>query len=155
MPNNRQTTKLRIRIALILNLLVMALGFIFAFRYLSSPELTVYHLNAMGVSDWAALDSSFKPMLTVFKRVAGIGMSTASIAMGLILLFGFRKGEAWSRWAILIICLVHYLPLVGNQLYLEANTETNSPVFTTLIGVGIALAAFFLSWGMNRPTTDS
>jgi hypothetical protein len=155
MANNGSFIKTRIRIALILNILVMLLGFIFAFRYIISPELTVYHLKAMGVSEWASIDPAFKPMLTVFKRVAGIGMSTASVAMGLILIFGFRKGESWSRWAFLIICLVHYLPLVANQIYLEAKTGTNSPVLTTLIGIVIALTAFFLSRGMNAQELKS
>lgn len=151
MANN--PSSLRINIAFGLNILVMLLGFVFAFRYIMSPELTAYHLNAMGLDDWSSVAPAFKPMLTVFKRVAGIGMSTASVAMGIILFVGFRKREAWSRWAFLIICLVHYLPLLANQFYLETHTNTASPYLITIIAVSIAMIAFFLSWGMGAEKT--
>lgn len=155
MAGNRRKFSPRIKAALALNLLVILLGFIFAFNYIRSPELTAYHLRAMGVVDWASLDPAFRPMLTVFKRVAGIGMSTVSIALTIILLFGFGYKLNWSRWAFLILCFSHYMPLLGNQLYLEANTETASPYLITSIGMLMALAAFFLSRGMAPSEADS
>ena len=148
MKKRIMTTK--IKIAFTLNSIMILAGYTFGFRYLFSPELLQYHLDAMNIATWADVLPAQTYMLLIFMKVAGLGMTTSSVAMSLILFFGFRKNENWSRWAILIICLVHYCPLMINMYHLVANTTSNPPYLVNFIGISLAIIAFFLSSGMKK-----
>ncbi len=138
-------TPILLRVSFILNLLVICMGLIAGLRYIFATQLFQYHLDAMSVSGWSLVDSHHHAMLLTFLRVAGLGMTTASTAMGILLFGPFRRGENWSRWGILGIFLIHFGPLQINMVKLAVNTPASPPYLLNLAAIVLALTAFFLS----------
>ena len=136
---------LSIRVSFFLNTIVVSMGLIAGCRYLFATQLLQYHLDAMSISAWWLVDSDHHAMLLTFLRVAGLGMTTASTAMGILLFGAFRKGENWSRWGILGIFLIHFGPLQINMIKLAVNTPASPPYLLNTAAIVMAVTAFFLS----------
>ncbi|MCP4118480.1 MAG: hypothetical protein GY737_24400 [Desulfobacteraceae bacterium] len=138
-------TSILIRVSFFLNIMVVSMGMIAGCRYLFATQLLKYHLDAMSISAWALVDAGHHAMLLTFLRVAGLGMTTASTAMGILLFGAFRRGENWSRWGILGIFLIHFGPLQINMIGLAANTPASPPYLLNTAAIVMAVTAFFLS----------
>lgn len=141
-----------VKMAFALNMFVMLMGFTAGFRYIFSSQLMQYHLDAMSVSAYSSINPDYHVMFMTFLRVAGLGMTTASTAMGIILFNAFRKGENWSRWGILVIFIVHFGPLQLNMINLALNTPASPPYFLNFVAIILALTAFFLSRNISSET---
>ncbi len=137
-------------IAFYLNGAVLLMGLTFGLRYLFASELMSYHLNAMSLNGWSEVVPNYRIMILTFLKVAGLGMTTASVAMGFILLNGFRRNENWARWALLCISLAHYAPILMNMIYLKVNTPATPPFIATITGLGFSATAFLLSSDMAK-----
>lgn len=143
-------TSISIRISFFLNVIVISMGLTAGCRYLFATQLLQYHLDAMSISAWGLVVPDHHAMLLTFLRVAGLGMTTASTAMGILLFGAFRRGENWSRWGILGIFLIHFGPLQLNMINLAVNTPASPPYLLNTAAIVMALTAFFLSRNLSR-----
>ena len=139
-----------VRIAFYLNVLLIITGFIFGIRYIFSTKLLPYQIAALGITDWANVVPEYKTMLVTFVRVAGLGMTSVSVGLSLILFNGFLKGQNWSRWAFIGLFSAHYLPLMANMAYLKTITSSTPPSIPNIIAIAIAFISFFLSSGLSK-----
>lgn len=136
--------KIRLKLAWIGYLLVAFLYAANGFGYLFAKQIMPYHLAAMGKS-WAHLSAGTQVMTLDFMKSAAAGFLTTSIAMFLLLLIPFRKGELWARWAVFAIALNETLIILFRTLHIMAHTPARPPVIFTvymliLIGVSCILA---------------
>lgn len=115
-------------------------------RYFFSSEIMSYHLAAMGVSSWSELAPNVQVMTLNFVRAAGLGFFTAASSILVLLIFPFRKGEAWARYAIAAITLAFLGVLTGIMLSVRASTPGNPPVFAVVPLIILAVCACILSF---------
>lgn len=154
MAEKHQMTK-QTATAFYLNGLLVLMGITFGFRYLFSSELLGYHLAAMNMGSWTDVAEQYRLMLMVFLRVAGLGMTTSSLCLAIILIFGFRRQENWARWGFLFIFTAHYIPLLINMIYIKLNTPASPPYIVNIFAIIIAVTAFFLSGDMKRTNDEN
>jgi len=149
MKNEKRVMSKRVKTAYYLNILIVLTGFVFGFRYLFSQSLMQYQLQAMGLSSWTEVIPEYRGMLMTFLRVAGLGMTTASTGMAIILFTAYSRCENWSRWGFAGIFSVHYLPLMGNMYHIKATTAANPPFIPNIIAAIIVVVSLILSSGMD------
>src|SRR5258707_5537153 len=101
-------------------LLLVVFLYGFGLRYFFKSELTGYHALALGQSLGAMSPSSQITFLT-FYRVDGAGILSMAVAMTFLLFGPFRRGEAWSRWAMTGTGFCYAtLSLYANLMFTEA-----------------------------------
>lgn len=127
-----------------LNLIVITAGFIFGFRYILSPEPLAYHMEVMNISTLNELQYGLRTMLMIFMKVAGLGMTTCSTALLIILVIIFKNRTMLAKGGFLFVFLVHYIPLNFNMFYLKFVMHANVPLFTGIAAVTAAVASFLL-----------
>jgi hypothetical protein len=71
----------------------------FGIRYFVAGQLMPYHAGALGQPLTAMAPNQQITFLTLYRAV-GTGMLSTAIAFGFLLFIPFRRGEAWSRWAM-------------------------------------------------------
>jgi len=140
----------KVKVAYALNILIIILAFSFGLRYVFASGLLGYQLEALGLAGWTDVIPEYRHMLITFLRVAGIGMSTASVGMSIVLFCAFRKGENWARWGFAGIFFAHFIPLMANMAYLKIMTESNPPYIVNIIAILVVLISFFLSSGLEN-----
>lgn len=140
----------RVKTAYALNIFIIILGFTFGLRYILASGLLGYQLDAMGLASWTEVVPEYRRMLITFLRVAGVGMSTASVGMTVVLFCAFRRGENWSRWGVAGIFFAHYVPLMVNMAYLKTMTAANPPYLPNIIAMVVVVTSFFLSSGLSE-----
>ena len=147
------TMKTRIKMAFA-GYLVVALAFaVLGVWYLLSTQIMPYHLAAMG-SSWENLSPGMQNMSLNFMKSAAAGFLTTSIAMLFLLFIPFRKGEAWSSWALLTISMNEFLIIISRMIDVTINTS-GKPFLTPFIIIGIiAVISFLLSSGMDKKNKE-
>jgi hypothetical protein len=102
-----------------------------------------YHKEALGVG-WSQLEPGVRTLLITLLNGYGSAHFSVGIALGALLLFPLRQGQAWARWAVLAIGL----PVLGATAYLSARlaavTGSNVPwqgaiILLLLLLMGVAL----------------
>ena len=112
--------------------------------YLFSPKIMTYHQRVIGVG-WNDLDPGFQTMILMLLKGTGLGDLVTGIAMGILLLIPFRRGEKWVRWALPLIGLSSLLPTAGGALFLSISTGTWTPWPVLVVANVIIVAGFFFS----------
>lgn len=111
--------------------------------YFTASEVMSYHKEALGVG-WSQLEPGVRTLLLTLLNGYGSAHFAVGIALGALLLFPLRRGQAWARWAVLAIGL----PVLGATAYLSARlaavTGSNVPwqgaiILLLLLLVGVAL----------------
>ena len=141
----------KIKIAFVCYSLAILSGVIIGLVYLLSPEIMPYHQRAIGVA-WKDLEPRLQLVLLTLLKGTGLGTLMTSLALGVLLIIPFRRGEKWSRWAIFVLGLGMLLPgfYFALKLYLITGVLTPWPIILLL--VGLILAGFFLSGEIGRAT---
>jgi hypothetical protein len=137
------------RIAFGLNMLIALSGTVVGVSYLVRSDMTSYHHEVIGV-DWSSLAPGVQTLLLVLMKGTGDAALTASLAIALFLLIPFRRGENWSRWAILIVGVTLLVPMLIGAVYLAYTTGASSPWWLNAGLLAILLAGFFLSSDLER-----
>jgi hypothetical protein len=132
------------RVAFGLNMGIVLSGTLVGLSYIVRPDMTHYHLEVIGV-DWSSLAPGVQTLLLVLMKGTGDAALTASLAIALFLLIPFRRGESWSRWAILLVGLTLLVPMLIGAVYLAFTTGASSPWWLNAGALVILLAGFFLS----------
>jgi hypothetical protein len=111
--------------------------------YFTASEVMSYHLEALGAG-WSQLEPDVRTLLITLLNGYGSAHFAVGIALGALLLFPLRQGQAWARWAVLAIGF----PVLGATAYLSARlaavTESNVPwqgalILLLLFLMGVAL----------------
>lgn len=140
----------KVKISYILNVIIVLVSFTFGLRYIFASAPLNYQLEAIGVHGWNDIIPEYRNMITTFVRVAGVGMTTASIGMSIVLFRAFRYGQNWARWGFAGIFLAHYIPLMCNMFFLKTTTESNPPMIPNLIAISIVLLSLFFSSNLKN-----
>jgi hypothetical protein len=111
--------------------------------YFTASEVMSYHQEALGVG-WSQLEPGVRTVLLTLLNGYGSAHFAVGIALGALLLFPLRRGQAWARWAVLAIGF----PVLGATAYLSARLAavagSNVPwqgavILLLLLLVGVAL----------------
>jgi hypothetical protein len=111
--------------------------------YFTASEVMSYHQEALGVG-WSQLEPGVRTLLLTLLNGYGSAHFAVGIALGALLLFPLRRGQAWARWAVLAIGF----PVLGATAYLSARlaavTGSSVPwqgaiILLLLLLVGVAL----------------
>jgi len=121
--------------------LLLVLGlYAFGLRYLFKSELTGYHALALGQS-FSDLSPGFQIAFLTSYRADGAGILAMAVAMTCLLFGPFRRGEAWSRWAMTATALCYaVLSLYANLAFTEATGIVAPWPVSVAILVLVALA---------------
>ena len=85
----------KLRIAFFLNVLVSIALIAFGLRYVLSSQIMPYHLQVIGRS-WNDLDPRLQMMLLGLLRLGGIAQLSTGVALGILTLIPFRRGQRWA-----------------------------------------------------------
>ncbi|MEW6264066.1 MAG: hypothetical protein AB1641_13410 [Thermodesulfobacteriota bacterium] len=134
---------LKRRIAFILNSIIALVGFVIGASYLAKSEITSYHKQVIGV-DWAGLVPGVQKLLIILMKGTGDAAVVTALALAFFLIVPFRRGENWSRWAILTVGLAFLLPMLFGSIYLASTTGASSPWWLNATLLTFLLVGFFL-----------
>ncbi len=111
--------------------------------YFTASEVMSYHKEALRVG-WSQLEPGVRTLLITLLNGYGSAHFAVGIALGVLLLFPLRRGQAWARWAVLAIGS----PVLGATAFLSARlaavTGSSVPwqgaiILLLLLLVGVAL----------------
>jgi len=85
-------------------------------RYALSPSVMPYHEVALGASH-AQLPPATAKLILALMKVFGYSQVALGIAMGGLVHFALRKGEAWAWWITLLGGAMAILPLPAVNLW--------------------------------------
>ncbi|MBW2646216.1 MAG: hypothetical protein JRE23_08575 [Deltaproteobacteria bacterium] len=132
-------------------LLAAAMAIATGLIYLFSPQFMPYHADAIGVN-WEDLEPRFQMLFLALLKGGGAGALGSGIALGIMLFVPFRRGHAWSRWAIPVVGLTGYLPVLYVALTIELNTPASPPWPLIAVSITLLIAGFLLSSSLGKTT---
>jgi len=142
----------RKKVALILFVLSVVPGAVFGLIYLVIPRFMPYHAAAAGVG-WPELSPGLRALILALLRVAGGGFLAASAAVLIMILRGFRRGLAWSYWAIPLVGACSSVPTLYATLFLKLRTQAATPWPLPALSLVLLAAGWLLSSGPGAANT--
>lgn len=139
----------KIKVAFICYLLVALVSVVGGLYYFFAPELMPYHQEVIGM-DWEEVDPQFQLMFLALLHGGGLGMFTQGLALIILLTIPFRKGEAWTRWAIPAIILPNNIFLLYTTLYLKLTMQASTPWQLFIITLLLTFIAITLSYVRSK-----
>ncbi len=115
----------------------------FGILYTSASKIMPYHLQAMG-SDWEGLAPGVRVMSLNFMKSAATGFLSSAAAVGFLLIFPFRRGEAWSVWALGAVTFLELFIVLFRTLNVKKNTGAQVPMGPQIVFAAIAVISFAL-----------
>jgi hypothetical protein len=134
----------KLRIAFFLNVLVSIALIAFGLRYVLSSQIMPYHLQVIGRS-WNDLDPRLQMMLLGLLRLGGIAQLSTGIALGILTLIPFSRGQRWAYWAIPIIGFIYGAPIAYGAYALHYSTQAATPWKVVVIILLVLLVAYLLT----------
>ena len=124
--------------------LAVLVAMAFGVTYLTRSRFMPYHSDALQLS-WDELDSQLQALLLGLMRAVGGGWIAASLGVGFLLVFPFRAGETWARYAIPLVGLAAALPTLYAALYVRSRTPASPPVSLAVVAILLLIVGFFIS----------
>jgi hypothetical protein len=87
-------------------------------------------------------------MLTLMKGTGLVGICTA-VSLAVLLAVPFRAGEAWSRWAILLVGATALVPMLVGAIRMRLETGAPTPRWPHVALLAALGLAFWLTRGAN------
>ncbi len=115
----------------------------FGILYTFASKVMPYHLQAMG-SDWEGLAPGVRVMSLNFMKSAAAGFLSSAAAVVFLIIFPFRRGEAWSVWALGAVTFLELFIVLFRMLNVKRNTGANVPLGFQVIFTAIAMISFAL-----------
>jgi hypothetical protein len=103
-----------------------------------------YHLQVINRS-WTDLDSRLQMMFLDLLKVAGLGMLNIGLAIGILILVPFRRGQKWAHRAIPILSFVYWAPVTYIAYSLHHSTGASTPWQGGMINLLAVLVAYLLA----------
>ncbi|HZR11217.1 MAG TPA: hypothetical protein VFA79_21685 [Myxococcales bacterium] len=119
---------------------------VFAAIYLLRPQFMPYHAVALGMR-WEEVGRPFQVLILGLMRVVGGGLLAAAFIGAVLLLWPFRQGARWARWAIVVQGLIVGFTSLWGTLSVQLNTRARSPWLAAAVAVLLLLAGGVLSIG--------
>ena len=107
--------------------------------YFAAPELMPYHEEALGVG-WSDLEPGVRTLLITLLNGYGSAHVAVGIALCALLLFPFRRGQVWARWAI----LAAGFPVLAGTAYLAARLAASTGAHVPWPGALVLLLLFIV-----------
>lgn len=98
----------------------------FAAIYLLRPRFMPYHATAVGMR-WEDVGRPFQVLFLGLMRVFGGSLLASAFIGAALLVFPFREGAPWARWAIPAHGLIVACSSLYGTLYVQVNTRARSP----------------------------
>ncbi len=116
--------------------------------YLTTPRFMPYHSDALSVS-WEELSVPYQGFMLGVIRGMGAGSFCIALALLIILLIPFRRGEIWSYWAVPLIgasfsCLTAYAAFT-----IDRQTPASTPWVATCLLALMYVSGGLFSWFPN------
>jgi hypothetical protein len=121
----------------------------FAVTYNLQTEFMPYHAIAVGMP-WGDVAAPFQVLILALMRAAG-GAGLAVVVLELfLLLFPFRQGAIWARWAIPAGGLVISFGALYAMVDVSLNTPATPPWIAPVVGALLLIAGLVLSLGQPK-----
>jgi hypothetical protein len=124
--------------------LAVLVAMAFGLLYLTRSRFMPYHSDALQLG-WDELDSQLQALLLALMRGVGGGWLAVSLSVAFLLLFPFRAGETWARYAIPLVGLAAALPSLYAALYVRSKTPASPPVSLVVVAILLLIVGFFIS----------
>jgi hypothetical protein len=124
----------------------------FAAIYLLRPRFMPYHAVAVGMR-WEEVGPPFQVLILGLMRVVGGGLLAAAFIGALLLIWPFRQGATWARWAIPAHGLIVACSSLWGTLYVQLNTRARSPWLAAALAVVFLVAGGVLSLSRQASST--
>lgn len=116
----------------------------FAAIYLLRPRFMPYHAVAVGMQ-WEEVGRPFQILILGLMRVVGGGLLGAAFIGAVLLVWPFRQGAPWARWAIPAHGLIVAFSSLYGTLYVQLNTPARSPWLAAAVAILLLMAGGLLS----------
>jgi hypothetical protein len=108
-----------------------------------------YHGAALN-SEWAELPRHHQAFLLGVIKGMGAGSVAVTLALFILLVVPFRRGETWPRWAVPLIGAA-FTSLTAYAAYtIDAGTPASTPWRQTLGLTALYLVGGLISWWPER-----
>ena len=118
---------------------------IFGFKYLFATEFMPYHSTAIGMP-WTEVEPGFQYVILALMKVVGGSFIALAIALLMILVVPFRKGERWSFYAVPIMGIFCAGASLYATLFIKLQTGAGTPWLAAGIPVVIYVAGIVLTY---------
>ena len=121
--------------------------------YLTTPRFMPYHADALGVT-WEMLPANYQGFLLGVIKAMGAGSIGVTLALIIILLVPFRRGDNWARWAVPLVGVVFTVLTAYAAFTIDVRTPAAPPWRQTFVLAALYLAGAFISyWPSLRNAT--
>ena len=134
------------KIAFAIYLLVGLLSIAMGVRYLLCPTIMPYHKQAIGI-EWEAIPAPMQVLLQSLVNVVAAGFLVTGIAVIVVVIIPFRRGEKWTLWLIPLLVLVWTGLSAHSSVTVAMRTQASTPWWIAATTIVLMLVAFVLSFG--------
>lgn len=113
--------------------------------YVTTSTFMPYHADALGTT-WEALPSNYQGFLIGVIKAMGGGSIGVTLALILLLLIPFRRGDSWARWAVPLIGTVFTALTAYAAFTIDARTPASPPWRQTIVLTALYLAGALMSY---------
>lgn len=124
--------------------LVATISIVIGLIYLLKHQFMPYHSKALGLS-WSELEANMQVLIIALMRATGGGLVASGIAMLVLLLIPWKRGDTWSLYAIPAINLCVAIGSLYAMLLVKNKTPGTPPVILSLLAIVLTLVGFILS----------
>lgn len=119
--------------------------------YLSRDRFMPYHEAALG-QPWESVEPALQTLLLALMDVAGAGWIALGVAVLMLTVYPFRRGETWSRVLIPALFLLFYVPTLLATLAVLAQTAGAPPWYGNAVACTVAVIGLLLDapWRADR-----
>ena len=110
--------------------------------YLLTPRFMPYHADALGGIRWEDLTAHHQGFLLGVIKAMGAGSLGVTCALLVMLAVPFRRGDAWTRWAVPLVGIVFTALTAYAAFTIDARTPASTPWRQTC-----ALTALYVAGG--------
>ena len=133
------------KIAFVLYLLIALVSVLGGLLYFFASELMPYHQEVIGM-DWEKVDPRFQKMFLALLNGGGLSGFMQGVALFILILIPFRKGESWARWALPVLILPGNIFLQYITLHLKSSMQASTPWQLIAIILLLTIIALIFSY---------
>ena len=129
---------------------IAVINLLTAFIYLTSDEIMLYHVHALGVSNWSEIADGYHGILLTYMRGAGVSFLTTAFALAFFLVVLIGTFSNWLRWGLLWVTLLQTSVIIYVSCSVAVKTAGQPPITLLLFVTVLAIAGFALPPKRNR-----
>lgn len=134
--------KIAFAIYLLIGLLSIAMGV----RYLICPTIMPYHKQAIGI-EWQDIPAPMQVLLQSLVNVVAGGFLVTGVAVLVLLMIPFRRGEKWTLWLIPLLVLIWTGLSAHSSVTVAMRTQASPPWWVAAVTIALMFVAVVLSLG--------